>query len=355
MARFAYRLPAFATDFSAAMATVASLGGMSVLHAPTGCMGNYVGFDEPDWIRSPGMTYCSTMREDETIFGNDSLLLERIRTASGSMHPPFVAIIGSPITALIGTDLDGIASLSEDETGIPTVAVDCTGFGTYQDGLVKAFGACADRFATEGDGRANVLGMDKYDYYLGEDRGFFGDMLSAKGHRNAGFMPGDGRGFFSGLKDSPLSFAVSTAGLRMCQLLKRKFGVPFGVLDYEGGGEPGRSGKRCLVIGDQVVSNYIRLFVESEFGHETDVGTLFGLERSVARAGDFRSDSEGSMMERIRNGKYDIVICDPMVGSLVPDGMKKVLLPHPAVSSKIHWNSFVPLSKVGEAIGKQMS
>lgn len=168
-------------------------------------------------------------------------------------------------------------------------------------------------------------------------------------------MPGDGRDFFFGLKDSPLSFAVSTAGLRMCQILKRKFDVPFDVLDYEGGGEPGRSGKRCLVIGDQVVSNYIRSLVESEFGHETDVGTMFGLEKSVARACDFRSDSEGSMMDRIRAERYDIVVCDPMVGSLVPEGVRKVLLPHPAVSSKIHWNSFVPLSRVKEEIGKQLS
>ena len=215
--------------------------------------------------------------------------------------------------------------------------------------------ACVDRFATEGDGRASVLGMDKYDHYLGEDRKLFEEMLSAKGHDSAGFMPGDGRDFFTGLIDSSFSFAVSTAGLRMCQLLKRKFDVPFEVLDYEGKGEPGRSGKRCLVIGDQVVSNYIRSFVESEYGHETDVGTLFGLEKSVARAGDFRSDSEGSMMDSIRGGGYDFVVCDPMVGSLVPEGVKKIFLPHPAVSSKIHWNSFVPLSRVKEEIGKQMS
>ena len=352
MARFAYYLPAFATDFSAAMSLISSMGGMSALHAPSGCMGNYCAFDEPDWIRSPGMTYCSMLREDETIFGNDSLLMERIRTACSEMRPPFAAVIGSPITALIGTDLQGIAALSEEETGIPTIAVDSTGFGTYQDGLYKAFEACIDRFATEGgSGRINILGMDKYDYHTGADRDFLGEMISGIG-RSAVSLPGSDIGFFEGLKDSQSSFAVSYAGLRMAELLRKRFGILYEVMSYGSTGEPGKAPKRCLVIGDQIISNYIRDYIESEHGFETDVGTMFGMDRDLAHPNDFSTDSEGRLLERIRSGRYDAVVCDPMMSCMVPEGTAVIPVPHPAVSSKIHWNSFIPLSRVTDEVGK---
>lgn len=354
MARFAYYLPAFATDFSAAMSLVSSMGGMSALHAPSGCMGNYCAFDEPDWIRSPGMTYCSMLKEDETIFGNDSLLMERIRTACATMKPPFAAVIGSPITALIGTDLQGIATLSEEETGVPTVAVDTTGFGTYQDGLLKAFEACVDRFATEGGaGRINILGMDKYDYHTGADREFLEGMVSGKGTSVAS-LPGGDLGFFGGLRDSQASFAVSYAGLRMAELLRKRYGILYDVLSYGSSGEPGRASARCLVIGDQVISNYIRDYIESEFGFETDVGTMFGMDRGLAHPNDFANDSESGMAERIRSGRYDAVVCDPMMSCMVPDGTAVIPVPHPAVSSKIHWNSFIPLGRVTDVVGEAL-
>jgi hypothetical protein len=355
MARFAYYLPAFATDFSAAISLVSSIGGMSALHAPSGCMGNYCGFDEPDWIKSPGMTYCSMMREDETIFGNDGLLMERIKTACSAMAPPFVAIIGSPITALIGTDLQGIAVLSEQETAVPTVAVDSTGFGTYQDGLCKAFEACVDRFASEGGSeRINVLGMDKYDYHTCTDRAFLEEMVPGKGNVSA-LVPGSDIGFFEGIKDSQASFAVSYAGLRMAELLRKRFGIPYEVMSYADSDESGRSSSRCLVIGDQVISNYIRDYIESKFGMETDVGTIFGMERSLAHSNDFATDLESKLKERISSGRYDAVICDPMISVMVPEGTAVIPVPHPAVSSKIHWNSFIPLARVTDYVGKALN
>ncbi len=357
MARFAYMLPAFATDFSAAMSMVSMMGGMSALHAPSGCMGNYCSFDEQDWVRNPGMTYCSMLKEDETIFGNDDLLLERIETACRKMNPPFVAVIGSPITALIGTDLQGIAELSEERTGIPTIAVDNTGFDNYQDGLYKAFVSCVDKFATEEkEGRrCTVLGMDKYDYHTGADREWFDSAFRNEGYSRVCFIPGDPLESFRGLCGSEYSFAVSAAGVRMAELLKKRFGTPYGILTYRCDRKVPQTGKRCLVVGDQVISNYVRDIMVSQFGFEGDVGTMFGFEKGLSEKGDFRADSEGELMACIRSGGYDTVVCDPMMKDMIPAGTEMISLPHPAVSSKIHWNSFVPLEGIEDYLKNALS
>ena len=179
MARFSYDLPAMATDFSAALSMVSSIGGMSVLHAPSGCMGDYCSFDEPEWVRNPGMTYCSMLKEDETIFGNDDIIIDKMVNGCERMHPPFMALIGSPITALIGTDLNGIADLTEERTGVPVIAIDTTGFGNYQDGLLKAFKAIADRFQLDGDtvNDVDIVGINKFDYHIGDDLGYIASRL----------------------------------------------------------------------------------------------------------------------------------------------------------------------------------
>ena len=353
MARFAYRLPAFATDFSAAMSLISTMNGMSVLHAPSGCMGNYCGFDEPDWIRSPGLTYCSMLKEDETIFGNDEILLGKIDDSCERMKPPFVAIIGSPITALIGTDLQGIARISEERTGVPTIAVDTTGFGTYQDGLYKAFVSCLERFGSHGDEPRGtyMLGLDKYDYHACSDRPFLESKIGESGHPCAGSMPGDGIAFFDDLAHSSSSFAVSTAGYRMARLLKKRYGTPIEIMRYGSDGTHTPNGKRCLIIGDQLISGYVRDIV-SGYGYECDVGTLFGFENGLSEGNDFRAESERELSERLRSERYDQVICDPMISALAPDGTKTVGLPHPAVSSKIHWNDFVPLRDLPEHLKK---
>ena len=239
MSRISYMLPAFATDFSAAMSFMSSLGGMTVLHAPGGCMGNYCGFDEPEWFGNPGMTYCSMLKEDETIFGNDDILLGKIKGTCKKVSPSFVAVIGSPITALIGTDLDGIAMISEEETGVPTVAVNTTGFDSYQTGLLKAFKSCDEKFSSEGPGteRTNLLGINKFDYHLTKDFSDFFNRLKGHASEHMYTMCGNGLEFFEGIGESRYNLAMSTAGLAMSKYLRKRYGTDYGVLEYEADGK----------------------------------------------------------------------------------------------------------------------
>ncbi|MFR3322117.1 MAG: hypothetical protein ACLTSZ_14535 [Lachnospiraceae bacterium] len=45
------------------------------------------------------------------------------------MHPNFIALVGSPVPMVIGTDLAGTAAWIEDETGIPAFGFSTTGLG----------------------------------------------------------------------------------------------------------------------------------------------------------------------------------------------------------------------------------
>ena len=343
MSRISYMLPAFATDFSAAISMISSMGGMSVLHAPSGCMGNYCGFDEPEWFGNPGLTYCSMLREDETIFGNDDILLGKIRNTCAKMSPSFVAVVGSPITALIGTDLDGIATLSEEETGIPTIAINTTGFDSYQVGLIKAFKSCVDKFSSDGsdEKRINLLGINKFDYHLTNDFGMPIDLLKRKGFKCIDVSCGCNLDLFKGIGGSEFNLAMSTAGLGMSKYLKKRYGTEYGPLVYDEGRTRAVNGTRALIIGDQVISNYIRQMIESEFGFECDVGTLFEFDASISESNDFKADTEREMFDRLNSEHYDCVISDPMIKRMIRYDTDFIPLAHPAVSSKIHWNEYV--------------
>ena len=200
-----------------------------------------------------------------------------------------------------------------------------------------------DRFCDgpKGSGRdVGIVGLNKFDYHVLDDGRRFEIELSARG--SVGALPGSSIKDLASNAGGGTSYAVSYAGLMMARLLERRFGAPVEVLGY--GGEPAPdSGRRCLIVGDQVMSGYLRGMAESEFGHSCDVGTLFGFDRRLSEPGDFKAESERELKSRMESGGYDYIVCDPMIAALAPESARIVPIPHPAVSSKVHWNGFVPL------------
>ena len=117
MGRFSFCLPPFAPDYSGVCGALFSLGGMVVIHDAAGCTGNYVNYDEPRWYDGGAMVYCSGLRELDAVLGNDEKLIRNICEAARRLHPNFIALVGSPVPMVIGTDLEGIAAWIEDEIG----------------------------------------------------------------------------------------------------------------------------------------------------------------------------------------------------------------------------------------------
>ena len=50
------------------------------------------------------MVYCSGLRELDAVLGNDEKFIRNICEAAKEMHPNFIALVGSPVPMVIGTD-----------------------------------------------------------------------------------------------------------------------------------------------------------------------------------------------------------------------------------------------------------
>ena len=114
----------FISTYSADEAGICSalyeLGGMTVIHDPSGCNSTYTTHDEPRWYDMDSMIYISGLTEIEAIMGDDDKLINDIVHAAKQLSPRFIAIAGSPIPMLVGTDFEAIAKVVEHRSGIPT-------------------------------------------------------------------------------------------------------------------------------------------------------------------------------------------------------------------------------------------
>ena len=127
MSKLCITLPPFAPDYSGAASALFELGGMIVIHDASGCTGNYTGFDEPRWFGSSSAVYCSGLRHMDAVLGNDEKFISAAVEAAESIKPAFVAVLGSPVPTVIGTDLKGMASEIEAASGIPSFGLETKG------------------------------------------------------------------------------------------------------------------------------------------------------------------------------------------------------------------------------------
>ncbi|MBQ7981537.1 MAG: oxidoreductase, partial [Oscillospiraceae bacterium] len=124
----------YTADVSGVPSALFELGGMVIMHDASGCNSTYNTHDEPRWYDFDSMVYISGLTEMEAIMGDDEKLIGDIVSAASELHPEFIAIAGSPIPMMIGTDFKAVASVIEKRTGIKTFGIDTNGMHTYISG-----------------------------------------------------------------------------------------------------------------------------------------------------------------------------------------------------------------------------
>lgn len=119
------------------------LGGMIVIHDPSGCNSTYTTHDEPRWFSSDGQLFISGLTERDAILGNeDKLFREIVSTVSTAKKfnkaPKFIALLGSPVPFLIGFDFHNLAKKVFQATNIQTIFFPVYGMNDYVAGISLA-------------------------------------------------------------------------------------------------------------------------------------------------------------------------------------------------------------------------
>jgi len=367
-------LPPFAPDYSGACSVLFELEGISVIQDAAGCTGNFVGYDEPRCYGSSAAIFTSELREVDAVFGDDKKLINKIEGAVHILDKKFVAIFGSPAPLVMGTDYKAIATVLAKKINIPVFSFDTNGIDYYDKGASAAFLELAHSFVKpELAGKelaVNILGATPLDIGKNEQAQKLVLLIE-----NAGFAVqscwsmGSTLDDIAGAAKANANIVVSWSGLKAAKYMQSKFGtsylvgLPIGAnasrqfinnlrnlvgledeietTNYVANVPALNADLSALVIGEQVKSNSIRDCLRMDMGiTDVDVVSFFSMEEELAEERDIHIESEGEWEELANNGKYDIVIGDPLYKDLMRANSKSKFIdfPHFAVSSRIYWD-----------------
>src|SRR5574344_1259882 len=124
----------YSADLFGMCSALYELGGLCVMDDASGCNSTYDTHDEPRWFDINSMIYITALTENDAVMGNDSKIIDDICEVAAARHPAFIALGGSPIPMMMGTDFAGIARVIETRTGIPSFGITSSGMHTYEKG-----------------------------------------------------------------------------------------------------------------------------------------------------------------------------------------------------------------------------
>ena len=125
-------LSPFAPDLAGAVSVFFELEGLIAICDAGGCTGNICGFDEPRWFTRKSALFSAGLRDMDAIMGRDRQLADKLIAAAKQSQCNFMALIGSPVPAVIGTDFNALKRMCAKELSMPIMAVDASGTLNYE-------------------------------------------------------------------------------------------------------------------------------------------------------------------------------------------------------------------------------
>ena len=357
-------LTPFAPDQSGAVAMCYALGGMVVIVDAGGCAGNICGFDEPRWQPDymkdgaadrkavPGVAavFSAGLRDMDAILGRDDLLVQKLADASKKIDAKFIALVGTPVPAVIGTDLQAVSAMARRAAGLPCIAVSTDGMHLYDRGIEQALLALLEEFALEkpeaeslseekgsrAEKICGILGLNPLDLF---DPGWtqaIRDSLLAEGYQEVllhGMEGGLDTLRRSGL--ARINYVVSPAGIAAAEYLKKRFGTPYEIsfpadpmLLLE---EDPRKlecitdpDAKILVVHQQVLAHSVRMALRKAGAKGTIVcATWFEQNVSLSEEQDVKLFEEDDFVSLCREGKWNLIIADPTLRPMAGDDQGK--------------------------------
>ena len=138
MKQVSVTLSTYTADVSGVCSALYELGGMVVIHDPSGCNSTYNTHDEPRWYDMDSLIFISGLSQMDAIMGNDDKFINDIVRAAKELKPRFIAMVRTPIPLMTGTDFEGIARVIEKQTQIPVFYFPTSGMHSYVSGAGMA-------------------------------------------------------------------------------------------------------------------------------------------------------------------------------------------------------------------------
>lgn len=244
-------LSTYTADVSAVCSALYELGGMIVIHDPSGCNSTYNTHDEPRWYEQDSLIFISGLSEIDAIMGNDEKFIRDVITAARVYQPEFVVLLQSPVPLLMGTDFLAIAEQIESEIHLPVYFIPTTGMNSYIWGAGEAFWLLADKFVeTPKPGpqketlyqempcketsenqegiRVNLLGLTPLDFSVNQTVNSLKEEVEKQGFLvQSSWAMGSDLCEIKKAGAADVNIVVASSGLKAAQTLEKRFGIPY--------------------------------------------------------------------------------------------------------------------------------
>lgn len=387
----AYRIiPVYTADVSGVCSALFELGGMVVMHDPSGCNSTYNTHDETRWYEMDSQIFITGLTEVDAVMGNDRKLVDDVIDAANRLHPKFVALCGSPVPFLNGTDFKALARIIERETQIPSFAVETNGMHDYVQGAGTALRKLAERFVGTSDWsqedsgqmqgiseqtekhlhRINILGMTPLDYAYKDAVKSMRNVLGKEGFEvQSIWAMGDSLENMQKAGAASVNLVVSQVGLETAKYFEQEFqipyvaGVPIGPFREQVAAalrqteEDGKSRILCrerahtsetqiTLIGEPVTMGSLAAAITMKCGCDVQViSPMENCEKLLAER-DLNLRSEEAIEQALKDKKY--IVADPLYLPICPEESRFYELPHAAFSGRCYLKTMPDLLRIFE-------
>lgn len=243
----------YTADVSGVCSALYELGGMSVLHDPSGCNSTYSTHDEPRWFEGDSLMFISGLDEMTAVLGDDNVLINDVAAAAADLKPRFITLFGASIPHIIAFDVRGTARLIEKKTGIPVLPVATDGLKSYVSGVGMALTAWIKRFADPAESpyksscperpcltgkdsetkendrkiRINLMGVTPLDFSINDNVTKMRETFEKEGFEiNCCAAMGETFESLQHIYRADVNVVVSSAGRRPARFMEKTAGIP---------------------------------------------------------------------------------------------------------------------------------
>ena len=381
MKQIASRISIYSADAFGICSALYELGGLCVMHDASGCNSTYNTHDEPRWYDFDSMVYISGLSEMEAIMGDDQKFIDDIVYTAKELNPNFIAMAGTPIPTMIGTDFKAIANIIEKETNIPTFGFDTTGMHSYVSGAYKAFEALAKRFLKRNDkesraeqkesvdkeGRehqnsrikVNILGVTPLDFSINKSVEAMVDLLKENNFEVIStWAMGSSLEYIKNAGDADINLVVSYSGMGAAKYMYENLnipyvvGTPFGkefankVIEDLKEVKSTKENKisydnrkidkdaEITIVGESVMSESLAYAITKEKNKTVNVISALETDEKLLLEGDKIAMFEDDIEKCLKNSKT--IIADHLFRPICPLDSNFISLPHEAFSGRIY-------------------
>lgn len=371
-------LSTYSADTFGVCSALYELGGMIVIHDPSGCNSTYTTHDEPRWFSKPSQIFVSALTEQDAILGNDAKLIADIEAAAKELQPRFICLIPSQIAHMIATDCRAICRILEKKTGIPAFTLPTNSMHYYERGIYFALQKLAD-FACQSlpDASAasepavprwlsaksldrflrdkspsplhvNVLGATPLDFAMNGSIDSIRHWLEKHGCRvTSCWAMGSDLDAILASHRADLNLVVSYGGLGAARVLRERAGIPYLVglpfpqlqpIDTPSNAPSNAlAGRPAYIIGETVFATSLARALEAALGlPQAAITAIVPMETDseLLQPGTLCLTDECELIPRLHEA--GLIIADPLYEPICPPSAAFVPLPHIAFSGRLY-------------------